>query len=136
MFDHFLDVDWFVGQTACSLVSLRAPWTLHEHWLEVGTWAGHELHTFVRSPFCWLSDCLHHLHAASLGLLASILACLPTDQTVSGTLESWPVVAGQTRVGANTGANILLLVTQCSVLAGLCFYHYFVSVLTWPSTVK
>ena len=42
----------------------------------------------------------------ALRLLPSILACLPTttDQTaVSGTLASWPVVAGQTRGGREGG---------------------------------
>ena len=58
------------------------------------------------------------MYAGPLELLASILACLATDQSVSGTLESWPVVAGQTM----GGGSHCLLHQPCS----LC--HYFVLV--------
>ena len=102
------------------LFPCAAPWTLHEHWL-VGTWVRHELHTHMYAGSgiaCMYCMYCSHVYAGPLGLLASILACLATDQSVSGTLESWPVVAGQTM----GGGSHCLLHQPCS----LC--HYFVLV--------
>ena len=83
-------------------------------------------YTCVRWLWDWLQHlcagsgiaCMHcmyctHVYAGPLGLLASILACLATDQSVSGTLESWPVVAGQTMGG---GSHCLLHHAACAII--------------------
>ena len=66
-----------VAQTSCSLIS---------------SCPNARMNTGCNNGQTWVAyTCI-----PALGLRASIFACLPTDQALSGTLVSWPAVAGQT----------------------------------------
>ena len=114
MLDHFLDPSSILAACGSDFVFthfLLPHACMNTGWKDGQTWVAYT---------CILA----------LRLRASIFACLPTDQALSGTLVSWPAVAGQTLT------PMLQFVTPCSVLAGWCMCPYFVLVVGQAGRVQ